>query len=1286
MPRLASFAVLLLLCGGLGSVSTEVGSLRGFLYGSEPACSYDNWVSHISEGQVSGLNVYAPWETQNNDFGEYHIPTQAELGLWSLVVDDFLAQDLAGAQMKIRNYGFPYQVVNFQDLDSGRNLFMLREFLNDDIDDNGTDDPADDETGSFDYGWGLYVFNPWASRQLVITAPHPCDDYPSPVFALEAFYKLDARFLLISGAGREVAYIPPYYSNNQSISDPSRCAAHPLNEFYQQACDQLRGLTGRTEFSLQIHSFDWNKYSGHPNVMLSAGNGRRWPALPIRDNSRARHDLINHTPWLVHQQNSLGTHSEVDILDFYCVYQYPTDPVTYLHDSVNVDLPFNTELPGAEFNQQMLYTTQQNVYDVYSPFLHVEMDELPKCYARTPANWNWFFGYDTETQAWIPDQRYTRFTQFFLPWLNALEAVIDSMLVLDDGTGPSNPENLRVTSLFSQEAEIAWDRSYSYDFDSYVLHLRWEEQGIWHSQVLDRHTNSELAWQNQDSYILDLDVEPRVYYLSVQARDKHGNHSLRSNEIKIFKLGSPITEFSATAGNGAVDLYFAAGSDSALGFNIHRAAGNAAPELLSSWIWDPDLQPDPGGNYTFLDTNLANGTIYHYQVSAEYPGGQENYFWQTLSASPNPLWSLTLNDIDHQLSKNFQFGTNPLASDGWDQLDQYESATGGQLKIGSFLPEADDSVVFIRDIRSWIDPNNTNKRWDLRCRSQNTGVYLYLSAGAELLASGHDILIYDVQRDRWHDLREGPYSWWNTQTGWQDLQLHWGKQLPRVQFTPAPDLFAWQGDTLNLHYVVVNLPRVESVDLWLCTGQDSLEIATGLPPQITDWPYTALQELSGAQLLVLAQLAEGGSLHRYSRQRFNVLPQNISYQQDPGYSLLSFPHSGFGPPVSEFLGNSASAWILDSLWIPQSTLNNQQGFLIRHPQAFQATLPVETPAWPLTLNLHPGWNLLPNPHYYHYELKDLRFTHGQSQKSYSQLVAEGLLPPRVILYDDAGFRLARSIPPGQAALVHYQDTLPLSVVFDPCYHDGEAFNWTEQWSVSLSLSDGYNSGEAVQAGTADLSSEGLDTLFDLPKPPPFPDMPYRLALRLADPQTGETHLLQCEYRGLYPFYNQSEKTWQLQLELADQRPLRFRLDTSSLPESYSAELSLFGQAWELHDGQPLWCDPPSAGTHLGQISIRSYTPTKPHSSKSEGISVYPNPFRAELRIQLSSIKAEEISLAVYNLRGQKVCELKRGKLSQDHTDLIWDGRDGRGEDLPAGIYLLRISSEQGIQTHKLVKY
>ncbi|MBW6514981.1 MAG: fibronectin type III domain-containing protein, partial [Candidatus Syntrophosphaera sp.] len=812
---LASLAVLLVASGN--AVVTEIGSIRGFLYGTEPASSYDHWVSHLAEGRVSYLNVYAPWEQQNNDFGDFHIATSEELQNWGLVIDAFLALDLQEAQSKLEQFGFPFEVVQFQDLDSGRLLYLIRELLNEDIDTNGSSDPNDHEIGSFDYGWGLYIYDPSAYRPVVITAPHPCDDFPSPVFALEAFLKLDARFLLINGAGREVAYFPPYNSNNQSISDPSRLADHPFNVAYQRFCDQIRGLTDKTEFSLQIHSYDWNKYPGQPNVMLSAGNFRHAPALPIRDNSRARHDLLNHTPFLIHPQNTIGTHAEVDILDYYCVY-HAGDPVYYDNEGQLIPIANNHDLPGAQYNQQMLYTTVQNIYDVYSPFLHVEMDELAKCYVRNEDNLHWFYGYDAATESWNLADRYTRFIQFYTPWLDALHTVIDSMLVLDDGTGPSNPENLRLTAVGAFHISFAWERSYSYDFDSYIIYLRWEEDGAWIEQVLDRNTNPDLAWQNTSSYILWLD-SGRVYYLRVQARDKQGNHSLMSNELKVWKMGTGLGNFAAAAGDGAINLSFGSQLTEIQGFSIFRKDGSGEWFCLASWTHDPALQPNAEGTYAYQDNTVSNGVIYSYQVSTDFGPGNQVFHWYVLRASPYRKYPFVLSCPEYELSKTFWLGLNPLASDGSDPLDLYQPDSA-PLQIGTML-SSDDTICY-QDIRQPFDAAASSKVWALNYRSDHPSAYLVLTPDPNLLLEGAELLLFDVERNHWHDLRLGPYVWMGpSHTGWQNLELHWGRQLPRAQFPPADDVFQWLGGTLDLNWQVINRPRVASVDLYLCGSQDS---------------------------------------------------------------------------------------------------------------------------------------------------------------------------------------------------------------------------------------------------------------------------------------------------------------------------------------------------------------------------------------------------------------------------------------------------------------------------------
>ena len=1280
-------AIFILLASGLNAVTTEVGSIRGFLYGTEPGCAYDNWVSHVSEGQVSWLNVYAPWEEQNDDFGDFRVPSSEDLLSWDGVIADFLALDLDAAQAKIRSYGFPYEVVQFQDLDSGRVFYMLREFLNDDVDPNGTIDTSDDETGSFDYGWGLYIFNPSASRPIVVTQVHPCDDYPGPVFALESFLKLDARFLLIAGAGREVAYIPPYNSNNQSLSDPSRNPDHPFNVAYQHCCDQIRGLTGRTELSLQIHTYDWNKYSGQPNVMLSSGYGREFPALPVRDNSRARNDLLDRTPYVVHPQNSIGTHSEVDIDDFYCVNYNYADPVTYLHNGQEIQLPENTELPGAEFNQQMLYTEQQNLYDVFSPFLHVEMDELPKCYSRNEDTWRWFFGYVAETQTWDLAQRYTRFIQFYTPWLDALYAVVDSVLALDDGTGPSNPENLTLTDMQSNYAYLAWDRSYSYDFDSYELHLRWEVDGQEVSQVLDRVTDPLLAWQKAHSFTLDLPVENRIIYARILARDKHGNFSPSSNEIKIWNTATIAGNFSAAEGDNVINLSFDSDLSQFQGFNIYRGENGANYFRLASWHQNPGLLPNQAGSYAFTDSTVANGTVYDYQLSAEFADGTQLFHWETKRASPFRRYPFVLSNSLNGTTKTLWIGISPLASDGTDKYDLRNQASSGSLQIGTTL--ASETYIYYQDIRPVFDPASAFKCWHLRYRCDYVSSYLTLTPDPNLIFEGAELLLYDVQNDHWHDLRLGPYVWLGANNnGWRYLDLYWGRQAPRVQFSQTADVYQYLGENLDLQWEVINQPRVDSVDLYLRGVPDTLQIASGLPPRLTEFSFVPAMPVSGAQLAVVLNLSDGTDLSFSSSRRFSLIPPNLVYQGPPGYSLLSFPSGGFDQSVAELLGDTAAAWSFtgSGAWQPAQNLYYGLGYLISQPQPFQISLPAVMPNHTESLPIYPGWNLIPNPFSQWIELKNLNFTGPGIQKSYTEMVDELLLLPRAMLYGPDGFTLADALPPGQSAFLYYAGSVMLYAVFDPWSYGDEAINWEDHWNVTLNVSDGFYSGDSVQAGSSDLSSTGFDQLCDLPKAPEFPESPYRLALQRLDPQTGITHELQCEYQGLYPDYDQTEKIWNFTLEVNVLQPLRLNLESSRLPQDYSVEVFLFGQLFSYVNTDHFWFDPPAAGIHTGWLRIRSYTPGRDEILSDAAISIYPNPFQDKVSIQLTDVKSADSDIAIYNLRGQKVRKLAAVGKFQEGSALVWDGRDDSGRPLAAGIYLLKVSDGKGSYTRRLVKY
>ena len=81
---------------------------------------------------------------------------------------------------------------------------------------------------------------------------------------------------------------------------------------------------------------------------------------------------------------------------------------------------------------------------------------------------------------------------------------------------------------------------------------------------------------------------------------------------------------------------------------------------------------------------------------------------------------------------------------------------------------------------------------------------------------------------------------------------------------------------------------------------------------------------------------------------------------------------------------------------------------------------------------------------------------------------------------------------------------------------------------------------------------------------------------------------------------------------------------------------------------------------------------------------YPNPFRSSAAIDFELARAREGRIAVYDVHGRLVRELRRGLLPEGPSSLRWDGTDERGVLVAAGTYFYRIESAGAAQTRKVV--
>lgn len=77
---------------------------------------------------------------------------------------------------------------------------------------------------------------------------------------------------------------------------------------------------------------------------------------------------------------------------------------------------------------------------------------------------------------------------------------------------------------------------------------------------------------------------------------------------------------------------------------------------------------------------------------------------------------------------------------------------------------------------------------------------------------------------------------------------------------------------------------------------------------------------------------------------------------------------------------------------------------------------------------------------------------------------------------------------------------------------------------------------------------------------------------------------------------------------------------------------------------------------------------------------HPNPFGGETTIPYAVPRPSQVTVEIYNLRGQQVRLLTDGVQQPGYHFIRWDGRDGFGGELGSGIYLCRMTARPAAGT------
>lgn len=81
---------------------------------------------------------------------------------------------------------------------------------------------------------------------------------------------------------------------------------------------------------------------------------------------------------------------------------------------------------------------------------------------------------------------------------------------------------------------------------------------------------------------------------------------------------------------------------------------------------------------------------------------------------------------------------------------------------------------------------------------------------------------------------------------------------------------------------------------------------------------------------------------------------------------------------------------------------------------------------------------------------------------------------------------------------------------------------------------------------------------------------------------------------------------------------------------------------------------------------------------------YPNPFNPETYIDFTLPHEAEVSLMIYNVKGQVVKTLIQGRMSAGAHTVRWNGRNNTGERVSSGVYFYKFKSEEVSFVKKMV--
>ncbi len=100
--------------------------------------------------------------------------------------------------------------------------------------------------------------------------------------------------------------------------------------------------------------------------------------------------------------------------------------------------------------------------------------------------------------------------------------------------------------------------------------------------------------------------------------------------------------------------------------------------------------------------------------------------------------------------------------------------------------------------------------------------------------------------------------------------------------------------------------------------------------------------------------------------------------------------------------------------------------------------------------------------------------------------------------------------------------------------------------------------------------------------------------------------------------------------------------------------------------------------------LTSYSYVSPEPLETELKQNYPNPFNVSTTIPFYLEEPANLTIAVYNIRGQLVKEIYSGQAAEGEGEVFWNGEDNNGRPVASGIYFTKMTTDKRNQYRKML--